>query len=263
MPHRPTQTLAHPMDMSTPTPMLDEHHLPTDAALVQALAQDIAQRLSQAIAQRGHALLCVSGGKSPIPLFKALASQALDWARVSITLVDERCVPVGHPDSNTALVQQHLLQGPAAAARFIGWIPADHSTVAAPATWADRAPTLQAWANAVDAALRPLWPADVVVLGMGMDGHTASLFSQAQGLAQAIAPDSRSLCTAVRPPHAPHDRLTLSLNALHAARHVALPLQGAAKRQVYELARAGASTNRPVSLVLHGTANNVAVWIAD
>jgi 6-phosphogluconolactonase len=251
------------MDMSTPTPMLDEHHLPTDAAAAQALAQDIAQRLSQAIAQRGLALLCVSGGKSPIPLFKALSAQALDWAKVSITLVDERCVPVSHPDSNTALVQQHLLQGPAAAARFISWIPADYTAMAAPAAWADRSTTLQAWSDAVDAALRPLWPADVVVLGMGMDGHTASLFSQAQGLAQAIAPTNASLCAAIRPPHAPHDRLSLSLGALKSARHVALQLQGAAKRQVYELARAKASTNRPVSLVLHRPAQNVSVWMAD
>jgi len=230
------------MDMSTPTPMLDEHHLPTDAAAAQALAQDIAQRLSQAIAQRGQALLCVSGGKSPIPLFKALSAQALDWAKVSITLVDERCVPVGHPDSNTTLVQQHLLQGPASAARFIHWIPSSYTALAAPAAWADRAPTLQAWADAVDTAL---------------------LFSQAQGLAHAIAPNNASLCAAIRPPHAPHDRLSLSLSALQSARHVALQLQGAAKRQVYELARAQASTNRPVSLVLYRPAQNVSVWMAD
>ena len=79
----------------------------------------IADALQHAIGQRGRALLAVSGGKSPIALFERLREQALDWRAVTVILVDERCVPHEHTDSNTALVRQHLLQGPAAAARFL------------------------------------------------------------------------------------------------------------------------------------------------
>jgi 6-phosphogluconolactonase len=240
-----------------------EHHHSSDAALADALAHDIAQRLNEAIAQRGHALLCVSGGKSPVPLFKALSGLPLAWAQVTVTLVDERCVPTEHPDSNAHLVRQHLLQGPAARARFVSWVPPTHTRVQA-GTWMQEAQAYADWAREVEAQLRPLWPADVVVLGMGMDGHTASLFSQAQGAELAMDPQAPVLCAAVRPPHAPHDRLTLTLPALTSARHVALQISGPAKHQIYQVARQQASTGRPVSLLLSQpqvSQQPVAVWM--
>jgi 6-phosphogluconolactonase len=243
--------------------MLEEHHLTTDVDLAQTLAQHIAQRLSEAIEQRGQALLCVSGGKSPIPLFHALSCQALAWQHVTVTLVDERCVPLGHPDSNATLVQQHLLQGPAAQARFLRWVP-DAVTEAPPALpWQEQLPVLTTWAQAVEEALRPLWPADVVVLGMGLDGHTASLFHDARGLKVAIDAGNQALCAPIRPPQAPHDRLTLTLNALRSARHLALQLQGPDKREVYEEARRTPSLLHPVSLVMAAAADTLSVWIAD
>lgn len=243
--------------------MLEEHHLSTDSAQAQALAEHIAQRLNAAIEQRGRALLCVSGGKSPIALFHALSSQPVSWRQVDITLVDERCVPLGHPDSNAALVQAHLLQGPADQARFLPWVP-DTLTEAPPALpWQDQLPVLSRWAQAVDSALRPLWPADVVVLGMGLDGHTASLFQEAKGLKAAIDADSRDLCAPIRPPQAPHDRLTLTLNALRSARHLALQLQGPDKREVYEEARRNPSSAHPVSWVMAAAADTLSVWIAN
>ena len=238
-----------------------EYHLDTEAALADALATDIASRLRTAIEQRGQALLCVSGGKSPVPLFKALSTMPVDWARVTVTLVDERCVPAGHPDSNAALVRHHLLTGPAAKARFLSWVPDNLTALPGPAPWSTHAPSYDAWARTVEAALRPLWPADVVLLGMGMDGHTASLFAQAPGLSKALDEQGEQLCAALRPPHAPHDRLTLTLSALTSARHVALQMQGAAKRQIYQLARARRSNGRPVSLVLNQPHAPVSVWI--
>ena len=239
---------------------LVEHPHAHEAALADGLAQDIARRLADAIAQRGHALLCVSGGKSPIPLFKALSGYPLDWARVTITLVDERCVPVEHPDNNGALVQRHLLQGPAAAATFVSWVPPTFTGGAAPA-WPQAAAQYETWARELETRLRPLWPADVVVLGMGLDGHTASLFAQAQGLDAALSTDTATLVTPVRPPHAPHDRLTLTLPALRQGRHVALQISGAAKHTIYQLARENPGTQRPVSLVLHAPQHPVGVWI--
>ena len=243
--------------------MLEEHHLTTDVDLAQTLAQHIAQRLSEAIEQRGRALLCVSGGKSPIALFHALSCQALAWQQVTVTLVDERCVPWGHPDSNATLVQQHLLQGPAAQAQFLKWVP-DTVTEPPPALpWQEQLPVLTTWAQAVDEALRPLWPADVVVLGMGLDGHTASLFHDARGLKVAIDAGNQALCAPIRPPQAPHDRLSLTLNALRSARHLALQLQGPDKREVYEEARRTSSLLHPVSLVMAAAADTLSVWIAD
>ena len=93
----------------------------TPVELAQRLAAWIGLRLHGAIEARGHAVLAVSGGKSPLPLFQALRSQPLAWSRVTITLVDERCVPHDHLDSNTALVRTHLMQGAAAAATFVPW----------------------------------------------------------------------------------------------------------------------------------------------
>jgi 6-phosphogluconolactonase len=243
--------------------MLEEHPLPSEATLAQRLAEHLAQRLTEAIELRGQALLCVSGGKSPIPLFHTLSSQALDWQHVTITLVDERCVPWGHPDSNASLVKKHLLQGPAAQARFLTWVP-DTVTESLPALpWQEQLPTLTTWAQAVDKALRPLWPADVVVLGMGLDGHTASLFHDARGLKVAIDAGNQALCAPIRPPEAPHDRLTLTLNALRSARHLALQLQGPDKREVYEEARRTPSLLYPVSLVMAAAADTLSVWLAD
>jgi 6-phosphogluconolactonase len=237
-----------------------EHAHASESALADALAQDIAQRLEDAIAHRGHALLCVSGGKSPIALFKALSDLPIAWSRVTVTLVDERCVPTEHPDSNAALVRQHLLQGAASAARFVDWVPATHTRVQA-GPWPQEAAQYRAWAQAIEDQLRPLWPADVVVLGMGLDGHTASLFAQAAGTEVALDPHTTQLCAPVRPPHAPHDRLTLTLSALQSAHHVVLQLSGAGKRHIYQLARAQRSTGRPISLVLDQPRQPVAVWM--
>jgi 6-phosphogluconolactonase len=132
-----------------------------------AIAAHVAGALRAAIAARGQASLAVSGGKSPIPMFEALREQALDWPRVTVVLVDERVVPHGHAASNTALVREHLLQGPAAAARFLpffGELPAQFN-----------AQVLDALVNdAAERIARLPWPLDVAVLGMGEDAHTRS-----------------------------------------------------------------------------------------
>ena len=94
-------------------------HTVAQASLNMRLAQDIAKRLATAIQARGSAVLSVSGGKSPVALFEALRVIDIDWSRVRITLVDERCVPCTHPDSNALLVQTHLLQDLAAKAHLV------------------------------------------------------------------------------------------------------------------------------------------------
>lgn len=234
-----------------------EHTFDSTAALSAALATDVAQRLQRAIGERGQASLAVSGGKSPVPLFAALRQHPLPWAQVTVLLVDERVVPHTHADSNTALVRQHLLQGAAAAARFVPFFEdnPDIDTLAA----SDEG--LAALANAANARLDGLpLPLDVVLLGMGEDGHTASLFPGAPGLAHAL--HSGDAVAGVRPATAPHARLTLTLPRLLQARHVALSISGAAKRAVYAQACASESEALPVSLVLHRRTAPVATWMA-
>lgn len=222
------------------------------ASVTAPLSQHIADALQHAIEQRGRALLAVSGGKSPIALFERLREQAVDWRAVTVILVDERCVPHDHADSNTALVRQHLLQGPAAAARFVPFfdeLPLGELNDEALSTLARRTN---------DRLVGLAWPLDVGVLGMGEDGHTASLFANAPGLDVALStPDAVAW---VRPPHAPHARLSLSLHALRSARALHLSIAGEAKRAVLTKAQQGIDPERPVSYVLQTGAAPVHIW---
>jgi 6-phosphogluconolactonase len=221
-------------------------------AAPEQAARQIADELRTAIAARGQATLAVSGGKSPIALFGQLREQALDWSKVTVLLVDERCVPNDHAESNTALVRQHLLQGAAASASFatlFETVPTDLNDAALPA--------LVASANRRLSAIR--FPLDVVVLGMGEDGHTASLFPAAPGLDHALT--SVGPMAWVRPATAPHARLTLTLPVLQAARHLHLSIAGDAKREVYQAATKAASPALPISLLLNHPTCTAQVWI--
>jgi len=228
--------------------MISEHHNATPAAL----AEHIASALRTAIAARGQASLAVSGGKSPIPMFEALCDQDLDWSRVTVVLVDERVVPRGHADSNTALVASHLLQGRAAAARFLLF-------------FRELAPQFNAEvldALVLDAETRIAtlpWPLDVAVLGMGEDAHTASLFPGAPGFARAIATEQRLAW--VVPDTAPHARLSFTLSALLAARELVLSIAGESKLAVYRRAAEKADESLPISLVLNQSQTPISVWI--
>lgn len=232
--------------------MITEHTGATPAAI----AKHIAATLRAAIAARGQASLAVSGGKSPIRLFEALREQALDWAKVSVVLVDERVVPRDHADSNTALVARHLLQGRAAAARFLPFFDALAPHFNAEAL--DALDALVQDANARTAALP--WPLDVAVLGMGEDAHTASLFPDAPGFARAIASGDRLAW--VLPQTAPHARLSFTLSALLAARQRVLSIAGDSKLAVYRRAAAKADAALPISLVLAQDTAPTSVWIA-
>jgi len=224
-------------------------------ALNARLAQDIAQRLNAAIDARGVAVLSVSGGKSPIALFEALRMQDIAWDKVRITLVDERCVPNTHPDSNALLVQTHLLQGLAAQAQFVPMV--NTSSGALPA------PLVQA--KVAGLALIAAGIADVLVLGMGTDGHTASLFPDAPNLQDALDPRNTQACVAIElahpPANAPYARVTQTLAHILSARHIVLPLSGAEKLTTLQQAWGRPDPRYPVSYVLHQTQTPVALWL--
>ena len=226
------------------------HHCDNPQALAEQFAADVADRLSAALAMRDHASLVVSGGKSPVPFFQTLARANLPWHRVWITLADERWVDPSSADSNERTVREHLLQGPAAAANFV------------PLKYA--APTPETSLGECAAALAAMpKPFDLVILGMGEDGHTASLFPGVAELASLLNVDAPPAPVAVTPGHAPHRRISLNLSALLNTHGIALAISGSAKRAVLERAL---QENRPLELpiaaVLHQQRVPVDVYLA-
>ena len=209
--------------------------------LARACAAQMADLLDRAIRQRGVATLVLAGGSTPAPMFRELAKADLDWSRVIILQVDERFVPPDSPRSNARLIRETLLTGPAAAARFVPlWHPAADLAAAAEA------------AEAVLATLPRPW--DVVFLGMGEDGHFASLFPGSPQLAEGLSPDTDRLCLAVEPhdPAPTEPRLSLTLNALLDTRHSLLMIRGQKKRTVLDAALAG-NADLPIHALLSHT----------
>lgn len=198
---------------------LIEHAYADGIALARALASAVACDLRDAILTRGLGLLALSGGTTPQAFLIELGRQRLDWSRVVVTLVDERWVKPDDARSNARLLRETLFAGAAAAARFEPLFePALHMEAALPRI-----------ARRIDAL--PL-PFDAVVLGMGNDGHTASLFPQGDTLAQALDPHGRARVLRIEAPAAPEPRVTLTLPALLATSALYLHIEGTAKRAV-------------------------------
>jgi len=217
---------------------LHEHRFPDTKALTHALSGELQVDLQEAIAARGAASMAVSGGRTPAALFKQLSNEKLDWHKVWITLVDERWVDVNSEASNEHLVKANLLQGHAANARFVGLKNAADTSQAG-VEWCWRTLT------------KLPRPFDVVLLGMGDDGHTASLFPDNIQLRQALTLTEPAGCVAMHAPVEPHDRISLNLSAILDARRVIVLIQGESKWSVYQRARtAGAITDLPIRAVL-------------
>ena len=213
--------------------MMNLHTYADEASCVRELAASIAAILGQAIGEQGRAGLAVSGGRSPIALFEALSDTELDWSRVDISLVDERFVAPSDPDSNEGLVRRYLLQARAAQARFTGLV-SDPASMAA----------------SLERANQATGELTLALLGMGEDGHTASLFPQAPELAQALDPAQALRYVSVTPESAAHLRISMTLAALLRARRRILFIGGAAKRAVFERACIAKTTAMPVSFLL-------------
>jgi 6-phosphogluconolactonase len=207
-------------------------------ALTHAVAASIAATLARAVDERGIASLVVSGGRTPIKLFERLRTEDIDWRRVCVALADERWVESSDPGSNEKLVRDVLLKDKAAAARFAGLKNAAPS------------PDLGA-VSAWETFARVPRPFDATVLGMGDDGHTASLIPGSPNLKIGLNPAASAGCVGMWSPVAPHPRLSLNLSALLDSRRVLLVLEGDGKWRTYTAAMAaGAIEDMPIRAVL-------------
>ncbi len=192
--------------------------LETADQVAERLAQEVEAALARRLTRAERVSLVVSGGSTPKPFFRALSERALDWRRVVVSLADERWVDENDPASNAALVRATLLRGAAASATFL---PLKH-----PGETPEQG--LAAVVRTLESLPRPI---DALVLGMGNDGHTASLFPDAPELVRAMATDNPLPVAAMTPASQPHPRITMTYPVLSAARFAALLLRGEDKLQ--------------------------------
>jgi 6-phosphogluconolactonase len=208
--------------------------------------KDISALLLGSVKKYGEASFAVSGGQTPQHVFPILARKHLPWGQVSITLVDERWVEPLHPDSNEGLARRLLMKGPAAAARFIGL-----------KTSADN--PFDGQENCEVALAGLCWPLDAIFLGMGEDGHIASLFP---GEADWLYAPARTFPVATFGQR--QARISLTPKALLDCRHIFLVITGSQKRATYDAAmQPGAVGELPVRLVLHQDQVPVTVYTLD
>jgi 6-phosphogluconolactonase len=208
---------------------------PDREMLMLGLANTIAGQLAEFLRRDGRATLSVPGGTTPGPIFDTLSGVDLDWANVAVVLNDERWVPESSDRSNTRLVRQRLIRGKAALARLVPlYAPADMPEDMLPA---------------LEDGLRPHLPISVLLLGMGTDMHTASLFPGADRLDEALSP-SAPLLLPMRADAAGEPRVTLTAPVLRGAFHTHILITGPEKRAALERALTLPPLEAPVRAVL-------------
>jgi 6-phosphogluconolactonase len=204
-------------------------------SLSSALATDVANALQHHVRTKGSACLAVSGGSTPRLFFETLSRFDVPWSRITVTLVDERQVPETNPRSNAKLVRENLLQNSAAGAEFVPLFENPE---------AENVSTL-----------------DVVVLGLGSDGHTASFFPGGDNLGEALNPKAGKRIVAMAAPAADEPRLTFTLPALLDASLLCLHIEGQEKRDVLNRALAeGPVEAMPVRAVLRSKKPLTLYW---
>ena len=217
---------------------IDRRTFADKPTLAKELAEAVADRIREAIATRGTAAIAVSGGSTPARFFQALGkTKDIDWSKVIVTLVDERWVDETNDRSNALLVNEKMLQGPAAVARFFplysGGAEPDEAAVAR--------------TNALLAELPEQFAA--VILVMGSDGHTASFFPGGDTLDEALSAQGPAL--AIRAPGAGEPRITFTLPRLLRADGLYLHIEGEEKADVLDTALGdGPVEDMPIRAVL-------------
>ncbi|MFT6559447.1 6-phosphogluconolactonase [Sneathiella sp.] len=204
--------------------------------LDENLAKKVGELLSAAIAERGSAVLVVSGGNTPKNMFRILSQEKIDWQQVTVLLADERWVETWSERSNEKMVRACLLQYAAAEAHFVGYYHPDK-------TAEEALPVLNNILVMLDQ------PIDVLLLGMGEDGHTASLFPCAPNAASLLNPNEPLKLVIVEPSSAPDKRVSLSFPVLCQARSTVLHITGEMKKEVLQKITSG-TIEAPIGEVL-------------
>jgi 6-phosphogluconolactonase len=208
---------------------------PDREMLMLGLANTIAGQLADFLRRDGKATLSVPGGTTPGPIFDTLSGVDLDWANVAVVLNDERWVPESSDRSNTRLLRQRLIRGRAALARLVPlYLPAEQP---------------EDVLEALEDGLRPVLPISVLLLGMGTDMHTASLFPGADRLDEALSA-AAPLVLPMRAEAAGEPRITLTAPVLRGAFHTHILITGAEKRAALERAQSLPPHEAPVRAVL-------------
>lgn len=208
---------------------------PDRELLMLSLADRIAAELADFLRREGRASLCVPGGTTPGPVFDTLSGVDLDWGNVAVFLNDERWVGEDSPRSNTRLLRERLLRGPARLARLVPlYLPAETPETVLPA---------------LEGGLRPHLPISVLLLGMGADMHTASLFPGADRLAEALSPHA-PLLLPMRAEAAGEPRITLTAPVLAGAMCIHVLITGPEKRAALERAVTLSPLDAPIAAVL-------------
>lgn len=208
---------------------------PDRELMMMDLADTLAGELNSSLLTHERATFCVPGGTTPGAIFDVLSAVDLDWSRIAVVLSDERWVPENSARSNTRLLRERLLVDKAAAATIVP-------------LWTDTAEPEDAL-DSLAAGLKPHLPISVLLLGMGADMHTASLFPGADGLAEALSPDA-PLLMAMRTGDANEPRVTLTAHVLQGAMSTHLVITGAKKREALRRARELPVEQAPVRAVL-------------
>ncbi|UWQ97529.1 6-phosphogluconolactonase [Rhodobacteraceae bacterium M385] len=216
---------------------MDFVEYPDREMMMLNLADRLTGELAEALRGHDRATLCVPGGTTPGPIFDVLSEQDLDWDRVSVVLNDERWVGEDSPRSNTALIKKKLLVSKASAATLIPLFKDGASA--------------EDSMDALSEGLEGHLPISVLLLGMGADMHTASLFPGADNLEAALAPDA-PLLMPMRAEGAGEPRITLTAPVLNGAINKHVVITGTEKREALERALKLPPEEAPIAAVLSG-----------
>ncbi|MBL4602971.1 MAG: 6-phosphogluconolactonase [Emcibacteraceae bacterium] len=218
--------------------------------LIDQLLQDVVVGIKDGISDRDAASVLLSGGTTPGPLYEKLSEVELDWEKVIFAPTDERWVEPDHPDSNEKLIRETLLQNKAASAKYIGLKSNGDDPILGQ--------------NETEEKLKLLpMPLDIVLLGMGEDGHVASLFPGLEDTKIAMDLNNKNLCHAVRRGGGDIARMSLTLSCLLSGRKIFLLFYGRKKLEIFTKAKRQQTAELPVSLLLHQDKVPVSLYWAE
>lgn len=201
--------------------------------LENTLVKALSKSLQFYITKQDSVVLALSGGKSPIKLFEALSKEDIQWQKVFISLVDERITSLSSDESNTKLIFDYLLQNKAHKAHFIPLLE-------------DETKDIKEQVGFANSCYKQ---ADIVLLGMGLDGHFASLFPNCDELDEALITHENIVFT--QPKNAPYARLSMSLSAILKSKALFLSIKGKEKKEIFDKASVKDDKNLPISLILN------------